>query len=87
MVKSKSSMECESSRKENSLGLSPLIVAAAKTALCKNIARRRKRGQQVKILKEPYHEGLNTIRCVLMLDGERNRFFYCPAKDRWIKAS
>lgn len=63
------------------------MLVAAQQALAAHIARRKKRGQQVKVLKKPYHEGLNNIRCILSIDGERTRLVFVDKDGLWIKSA
>lgn len=71
----------------DSPSIAEAIVKAAKKALEKNLVRRKNKGQHVVVERQPYHEGLSRIRCVLLVDGEKTRLYYNPDNDSWIRAS
>lgn len=71
----------------DSPSITKAIVKAAQKAFEKNLVRRKNKGQQVVVERQPYHEGLSRIRCVLLVDGVKTRLYYNPDNDRWIKAS
>ena len=48
------------------------------------VARRREKGQTVRVLKAPYHEGLGSIRAKLEVDGVKKRIFF--HEGRWRAA-
>ena len=62
------------------------VVKAAKIALKANIERRRKKGHSVRVLKNPYHEGLDYVRCVLEINGAKKRMVYFPKRGLWSTA-
>jgi hypothetical protein len=50
------------------------------------IYRRRMEGCEVEIIKPIYYEGLNHIRCILLINGFRVRIWYHTAIKNWRHA-
>ena len=48
------------------------------------LARRRKKGEQVRVLMRPYRTG--QVRAILDVDGIRMRVYFCESQDGWRKA-
>jgi len=48
------------------------------------LARRRKKGEQVRVLMRPYRTG--QVRAILEVDGARMRVFFCETQAGWRKA-
>ena len=48
------------------------------------LARRRKKGEQVRVLMRPYRTG--QVRAVLEVNGSRIRVYFCESQDGWRKA-
>ena len=67
-------------------GITPELVNTAKLALEANIERREKKGHVVRVIKEPYHEGISNIRCILEIDGARTRMVYLSNRGLWSTA-
>ena len=65
--------------------ITPVMLTQAEESLRANLARRKKKGETVKVSKKPYHEGLSHIRCVLTIDGEQTRLLYQPKNGLWRK--
>jgi hypothetical protein len=66
--------------------ITPSMVRSAKLSLEANIKRREKKGEKVGIVEKPYHKGFGHIRCVLSIDGKKQRMFYLPETNLWRKA-
>jgi hypothetical protein len=52
------------------------IVEQAEKEFVAYIARRRKKGENIVIIKPPYHGGLRTVRGVIEADGVTQRVFF-----------
>ena len=48
------------------------------------LARRRKKGEQVRVLMRPYRTA--QVRAILEVDGNRMRVYFCETQDGWRKA-
>ena len=48
------------------------------------LARRRKKGELVRVLMRPYRTG--QVRAVLEVNGSRMRVYFCEGQDGWRKA-
>jgi hypothetical protein len=48
------------------------------------LARRRKKGELVRVLMRPYRTA--QVRAVLEVNGIRGRVYYCESQDGWRKA-
>jgi hypothetical protein len=48
------------------------------------LVRRRKKGEQVRVLMRPYRTG--QVRAILEVDGIRMRVYFCEGQDGWRKA-
>jgi len=67
--------------------IDPQVVADAEAKLERYITGQRKRGAEVEVQEPPYHEGLASVRCVLVIDGEPTRMYFRNAVGRWVKAT
>jgi len=47
------------------------------------LARRRKKGEQVRVLMRPYRTG--QVRAILEVGGIRMRVYFCESQDGWRK--
>ena len=45
------------------------------------LARKRKKGETLKVLEPPYHQGLGSIRAALEVNGAKKRIFF--HQGRW----
>ena len=48
------------------------------------LARRRKKGEQVRVLMRPYRTG--QVCAILKVNGSRMRVYFCESQDGWRKA-